>query len=692
MTTPTTNPVPSSAAADLLFNAEKLDEAVNGSSASYIDRKGVSRLTLAGAIATTAQRVNRGEWATLTVYALGDVAQQSGTWYLSLVAHTAGTFATDLATGRWGVYQGVVETDLAGTGAGQGAEMIGTRAGNTVEQRLGTKKTTAGTTIQAAVAALVTGDHLLITEDHTITATLTIPTSHVTIELAPGVKVRTATPNISIFEATGKTGIKICSGGTGGTSQTVWGATLYVGHIRFDNCTRCSVIGLDLEGAQWSGVLLNNSIKCTVVGNRIGAMYAAALPDQADIHVYRNSSDNLIAYNLCEGNSRTGIHLQDPWEGTLPARNQITHNRVATHKSYGIINYVPHGTFVPLVTTPAESHNHILNNYIENITGDPAVQVSTGMAIYSVGAGTGGVRIEGNVCENSCSLTNDDTNGTACITLADHPDIGAQATVLNNLVLGVAQSHGIRITGSSNVQEGGNTIRLTAANDGTGPGGGTLRGNGLYIVNSANVQRTLRDDIQVLGTGGGIKMLAQNIDCSSIDLGDGTKVETAGGNGIEFDYTGAGQFSDARVGGHAFDLPSASAFALVIRRLVRGVVEGSRGVIGTTAPAGVAWLYMRDCTETVVDSNRIKTFGTEDLNIDGTNTGSLVTRTNLIAGSVSNAGSGCIVERYGDAAPTAGTARIGDTVIRRTPVVGQPRRWRATAAGSPGTWTSEGNL
>jgi hypothetical protein len=43
----------------------------------------------------------RGLWATATAYLLGDVVGQAGLTYLCAAAHTAGTFATDLAAGRW---------------------------------------------------------------------------------------------------------------------------------------------------------------------------------------------------------------------------------------------------------------------------------------------------------------------------------------------------------------------------------------------------------------------------------------------------------------------------------------------------------------------------------------------------------------------------------------------------------------
>jgi hypothetical protein len=40
-------------------------------------------------------------WATATVYAIGALVTQAGTKYYCTTAHTAGTFATDLAAGRW---------------------------------------------------------------------------------------------------------------------------------------------------------------------------------------------------------------------------------------------------------------------------------------------------------------------------------------------------------------------------------------------------------------------------------------------------------------------------------------------------------------------------------------------------------------------------------------------------------------
>ena len=44
---------------------------------------------------------NRGTWTTTTQYHINDVVAHGGNTYISLISHTAGVFATDLAAGKW---------------------------------------------------------------------------------------------------------------------------------------------------------------------------------------------------------------------------------------------------------------------------------------------------------------------------------------------------------------------------------------------------------------------------------------------------------------------------------------------------------------------------------------------------------------------------------------------------------------
>lgn len=54
------------------------------------------------ALLSSAAWTVRGVWLTATDYAKGDIVLQSDVVYLCVVAHTSGTFSTDLAADLWG--------------------------------------------------------------------------------------------------------------------------------------------------------------------------------------------------------------------------------------------------------------------------------------------------------------------------------------------------------------------------------------------------------------------------------------------------------------------------------------------------------------------------------------------------------------------------------------------------------------
>lgn len=47
----------------------------------------------------------KGTWLTATAYVVNDAVTQGGSVYLCVVTHTSGTFSTDLAAGKWVIYQ-----------------------------------------------------------------------------------------------------------------------------------------------------------------------------------------------------------------------------------------------------------------------------------------------------------------------------------------------------------------------------------------------------------------------------------------------------------------------------------------------------------------------------------------------------------------------------------------------------------
>ena len=96
---PTTNPVPSQDPSDLLFNAGRLDEVVNGTANSFTDRLGVSRRTVAGMNADFDAQLADAE-SDLNVYradAAASAAEALG--YLQTIRATSyGAYAEDPTT------------------------------------------------------------------------------------------------------------------------------------------------------------------------------------------------------------------------------------------------------------------------------------------------------------------------------------------------------------------------------------------------------------------------------------------------------------------------------------------------------------------------------------------------------------------------------------------------------------------
>lgn len=68
-----------------------------------IDMNGHMILNLGNPI--TVSGVNwEGPWVTGTVYDIGDIIESGGSAYIAILAHTSGTFATDLSSGKWQIF------------------------------------------------------------------------------------------------------------------------------------------------------------------------------------------------------------------------------------------------------------------------------------------------------------------------------------------------------------------------------------------------------------------------------------------------------------------------------------------------------------------------------------------------------------------------------------------------------------
>jgi hypothetical protein len=98
-------------------NAMSGDLDMNGNALLNIGTLDADSFTLNGtAINNPASVLSwEGSWTTATAYAAYDVVSQNGSSYICLVAHTSGTFATDLAANNWALLASV-----GASGAGSG--------------------------------------------------------------------------------------------------------------------------------------------------------------------------------------------------------------------------------------------------------------------------------------------------------------------------------------------------------------------------------------------------------------------------------------------------------------------------------------------------------------------------------------------------------------------------------------------
>jgi len=75
--------------------------------------------SLAAAVLALFTLINvRGTWVTATAYVIGDVVSDGGVTYLCVVAHTSGTFATDLAALKWSGASTAAAAEISFTPAG----------------------------------------------------------------------------------------------------------------------------------------------------------------------------------------------------------------------------------------------------------------------------------------------------------------------------------------------------------------------------------------------------------------------------------------------------------------------------------------------------------------------------------------------------------------------------------------------
>jgi len=90
----------------------------------------------------------QGLWATTTVYAVGDVVQESTSSYVCATAHTSGTFATDYAAGKWIILGATAGSVASGISCSAYGHIASTNVQAFLEELVDEKARLAGSTSQ----------------------------------------------------------------------------------------------------------------------------------------------------------------------------------------------------------------------------------------------------------------------------------------------------------------------------------------------------------------------------------------------------------------------------------------------------------------------------------------------------------------------------------------------------------------
>lgn len=186
----------------------------------------------------------------------------------------------------------------------------------------------------------------------------------------------------------------------------------------------------------------------------------------------------------------------------------------------------------------------------------------------------------------------------------------------------------------------------------------------------------------------GAASFANGSNISGIAL-SGFNVDGGGYAGIEFVQTGGFRAANVAISGGVLAGGGAACIPLRITDVDSIAINGVLADATTVAALNIA-----SATQVRITGGVLKSTGASSVTTAGVCTDGYLDKSVHFGGpsKMSNGATGFRVETHGNATPASGTWAVGDRVEQSVPVVGQPKGWRCTVAGPPGTWVSEGNL
>ena len=484
-----------------------------------------------------------------------------------------------------------------------------------------------------------------------------------------GTVVKLAASNKNGFIASGKTNVIVRDLVI---LSDVVSTAAYIGGVNFYGSVKCRSINVECIGMSWAGVLINGSNYCQVSRCRFSA-WLGNIQDAADICVYKNSNFNIITNNHCFGGGDHGIFIQDPVVGDTPTGNIVTANVVGEHKAYGIALYV---------TTAYDTRTVISNNVVSDILGTQLFGAS-GAGIF-IQSGGGSV-VTGNTVYNCCrSTTNFETLGMGGISAAIgeyESGTGVEIIISNNHVHAL-RGPGIHAVASNRgITIDGNTIKSTGTT--------AVRGEAILVSNVSAVRVTNNTIRHANPNYYALRVTAVNAEYSYHNIAGNTVVCANSAGGITVNEAGTGLQRNVIVHGNTvFGALSNPAYMF-------SKAPNLRFSDNLGESSGIVFSLANSAKSRLTGNRLASGSNTYSILFSGANTGSVADESNDFDGIVENdPASGVIISSYGSAPKAYGTGlwEVGDRVIQSVPIVGNPKGWRCTANGYPGTWVSEGNL